>query len=297
MPLQPAGIIPALVTPLNADETLDEPALCGLVEHLIGCGVHGLFAASTQGEAYALSPAERLRVIELVVETAAGRVPVYAGTGAISTRETVALTQAAERLGAAAASVITPSFISPSPAELYDHYLAVARAAAIPLLLYPNPDRTGVRLSVELVQRLAAIETIVGIKDSGGDLTLMTEYIRHCGPAFSVLSGRDTLILATLVSGGTGAIAATANVAPRIALTIYQAFQAGDPATARAAQERLAELRMAFSLGSFPVVIKEALALQGLCSARALAPIAPLPETQRTTLRAILERLDLLQPG
>ena len=292
MNFKPHGIIPAMVTPLTDDERIDEPALRRLVNHLIAGGIHGLFAVGTQGEAYALAFEEKRRVTEIVVEETRKRVPVYIGTGTIATRETIALTQMAERVGADAVSVLTPYFIAPNADEVYAHYAAIARATRLPVLLYTNPARTGVHLSPDVAARLAQIENIVGIKDSSGDLTLTTEFIRRAASAkFHVLAGRDTLIFATLVSGGSGSIAATANVVPQLVAEIYNAFVAGDLERARQAQARLAPLRIAFDLGTFPVVIKEALALMGICSGRTKAPVKPMTDARRAELKQILQAL------
>ncbi len=294
MPFKPHGIIPAMVTPLTEDEQIDESALRRLVNHLIAGGVHGLFAVGSQGEAYALNPDEKKRVMEIVVDETRGRVPVYAGTGAVTTREAVALTVMAERVGVDAVSVITPYFISPNSEELYDHYVAIAKATRLPILLYTNPARTGVALSPDLAARLSQVENIVGIKDSSGDLTLTSEYIRRTHSDFAVLAGRDTLIYATLVSGGKGAIAATANVVPSLVAEIYSAYQAGNLEQARAAQNRLAPLRLAFEMATFPVVIKEALALLGICSGRAKSPVKAMPDAKRAELGKILHQLNVL---
>ncbi len=149
-------------------------------------------------------------------------------------------------------------------------------------------------MSAALVARLSKIENIVGIKDSSGDLTLTTEYIRQTSPDFAVLMGRDTLIFAGLMSGAAGAIAATGNVVPGLVAEIYNAFQAGDITRARTAQNRLAPLRIAFEMGTFPVVIKEALALMGICSAHAKGPVGPMAENKRAELKKILEQLGVL---
>jgi 4-hydroxy-tetrahydrodipicolinate synthase len=280
---------------LTDDEKIDEPALRRLVNHLIAGGIHGLFAVGTQGEAYALTPDEKRRVMEIVVDETRGRVPVYAGTGAITTRQTIELTQLAEKIGVDAVSVLTPYFIVPSADEVYVHYATIAQSTRLPVLLYTNPARTGVHLSPDVAARLAQIENIVGVKDSSGDLTLTTEFIRRAASdKFHVLAGRDTLIFATLVSGGSGSIAATANVVPQLVAEIYTAFVAGDLARARQAQARLAPLRIAFDLGTFPVVIKEALALMGICSGRAKAPVQPMSDARRAELKQILQNLGVL---
>jgi 4-hydroxy-tetrahydrodipicolinate synthase len=174
----PHGIIPAMVTPLTAGDEVHLPALRPLTDYLIEGGSHAVFATGSQGEFWAFDADEKRRIWETVVETARGRVPVYAGTAAVTTREAVVLTRLAEKAGVDAVSVLTPYFISPNDKQLFDHYEAVAEATALPVLLYTNPARTGVKVSVDLVARLAEIDNIVGIKDSSGELELTAEYIR-----------------------------------------------------------------------------------------------------------------------
>ncbi|HLB63968.1 MAG TPA: 4-hydroxy-tetrahydrodipicolinate synthase [Anaerolineales bacterium] len=284
----PFGIIPAMVTPLTADDAINERALRRLANHLIDGGCHALFAIGSQGEFWAFSAEEKQRVWEIVVAEARGRVPVYAGTAAVTTREAIALTRLAEKAGADAVSVLTPYFISPNDNELFDHYKAIAESTTLPVLLYSNPARTGVRLSTSLVARLAEVPNIVGIKDSTGDLELAAEYIRTAPEKFSVLMGRDTLIYAGLLYGAKGAIAATANVKPRLVADIYDKFLAGDLEGARRAQRALAPLRLAFSWGTFPVVIKEALDLMGMEGGPSRSPVGPLTGEQRERLKGVL---------
>ena len=286
------GIIPAMVTPFHDDEALNEDALRQLVNHLIAGGVHGLFPTGSQGEFYALTADEKQRVWEIVVDEAAGRVPVYAGTGAITTREVIALNKRAERAGIQAVSVLTPMFINPTQDELYRHYSAIADATTLPVLLYNNPGRTGVRLSADLVARLAEHPNIAGVKDSSGDLSLTLEYLRRTDRnGFAALMGRDTLIYAGLLHGVAGAIAATANVAPALVVAIYEAFIAGDLDRALAAQNALAPLRQAFALGTFPAVAKYALALLGIPAGPARGPVGALSPENHEKLRQILEMI------
>src|SRR5512136_544676 len=201
MDFQPKGIIPAMVTPFTSDGKVNVGALRKLTNYLIDGGVHGLFPVGSQGEFYALTFDEKKKAIETVVEETRGRVPVYAGTGAITTREAIALTKMAEGAGVSAVSVLTPFFIRPNEEELFEHYSAIAKATRLPVLLYNNPQRTGVNISAEFVARASRVENVVGIKDSSGDLTLTSEYIRRTGEKFSVLAGRDTLIYGTLCYG------------------------------------------------------------------------------------------------
>jgi 4-hydroxy-tetrahydrodipicolinate synthase len=265
-----------------------------LTNYLIKGGVHGLFPVGSQGEFYALTFEEKKRVIEVVVEETIGRVPVYAGTGAVTTREAVALTKMAEEAGVSAVSILTPFFIRPNEEELFEHYRTIAKATRLPVLLYNNPQRTGVPISADFVVRASKIENIVGIKDSSGDLTLTSEYIRRTGEKFSVLAGRDTLIYGTLCYGGKGAIAATANVAPKVVVEIYEAFQARDWKRSLEAQFRLAPLRLAFDLGTFPVVIKEALNLIGIDVGVGIPPVGRITPKAKQDLKGILMNLGLL---
>jgi len=294
MKFQPRGIIPAMVTPFSKEGKINVAALRKLTNYLIEGGVHGLFPVGSQGEFYALTLEEKKLVIETVVEEARGRVPVYAGTGAITTREAIALTKMAEAVGVSAVSVLTPFFIHPNETELFEFYSAIAKSTKLPVLLYNNPGRTGVNISSNFVVRASKVENIVGIKDSSGDLTLTAEYIRRAGETFSVLAGRDTLIYGTLCYGGKGAIAATANVAPKVIVEIYEAFMAGDHKRALSAQYRLAPLRLAFDLGTFPVVIKEALNLIGIDAGVGISPVGGMKPEAKEELKEILKEMELL---
>ncbi len=291
------GIIPAVITPMTEDGELDEQGLAALVEHLIAAGVHGLFTVGTAGEFWALSLAEKRRIFAWTVAHARGRVPVYVGTCANTTREAVELARAAQEAGADCVSVLTPVFITPNDAELFAHYKAIADAVPeMPVLLYGNPDRTNVKLSVDLVARLAQeVRNIVGIKDSSGDLTLTAEYIRRAPAGFRVLMGRDTLIYAALAHGAAGAIAASANIAPELAVEIYRRFSAGDLAGALAAQQRLAPLRVAFGLGTFPAMLKSGAEMVGLPAGPPRAPVTRLAGPERQKLREVLVRMGKIQ--
>ena len=288
------GIIPAVVSPVDDSGTIKEKAFRTLIDYLIQGGVHGLFINGSQGEFYALSLGEKQRVLEIAIDQTQGRIPIFAGVGAVTTREAVALAEMSQQAGADALSALTPYFINPSEEELYLYFTSIARSASVPILLYGNPSRTNVALSPSLVTRLSEIENIIGIKDSSGDFTLTSEYIRLLGKnGFKVLAGRDTLILATLVYGGVGAIAASGNVAPKVVVEIYEAFMRGDMNGALAAQQRIAPLRLAFTLGTFPVVIKEALRMIGIDMGSAIKPVEGLDKEKRDQLRKILLKLNV----
>ena len=294
MLLHPKGIIPPMITPLDKNENIDKKAIGRVVNYLIKGGVHGLFPLGSTGEWYGLDFNQKREILETVIEENNKRLPVYAGTGAITTKETIHLTKLATEIKADALSVITPVFISPNDQELFNHYQAVASNTDLPILLYNNPGRTGINLSVDLVVKLSKIENIVGIKDSSGDMTQGVEYIRRTDDNFAVLAGRDTLIYGFLSYGGKGAIAATANIAPQIVVKIYEEYQKGNYQEALKAQFQLAPLRMAFSLGSFPVVIKESLNLLGFEVGSTLKPVEPLTCESREQLKKVLEEIKVL---
>jgi len=290
------GVVVPLVTPFHKDETINEEGLRQIVDYLIDNGVHGLFPSGSQGELFALSTEEKKRVMDIVLEQANGRVFVMPSTGAVTTRESIELSRYAERAGADAISVITPYFIKPSDQELREHYLRIAEAVTVPILAYNNPGRTGVSLSPQVVADVAhEASHFVGIKDSSGDLSNTMRYIALCPPSFRTFMGRDTLIYAGLCCGCVGAVAASANVAPELVVGIYEAFQQGDHPQALALQQKLAPLRYAFSLGSFPVVVKDAMELMGLPAGPCRAPIKSLEGKPREELIAILRDLGKLE--
>ncbi len=290
------GVIPPLVTPMHPDGSLNLTAMPTLVEAMLDAGVHAVFTPGSQSEAYALSADERAQVIDAALEAVNGRVPVIAGTGAITTRDAIAHSQRAARAGVDALSILTPYFITPSQDEIYAYYADIAAAVSLPILGYSNPQRAVVKIAPATLGRLARdIPHFVGVKDSSGDVAETAAIIRACPPDFKVFVGRDTLIYPSLCIGAAGTVALTVNVAPRLAVGIYEAFQAGDHARARALQERLSILREGLPrFGSYPVWVKEAMALQGLPAGPTRKPILPLGDDQRAELRALLVSVGLL---
>jgi 4-hydroxy-tetrahydrodipicolinate synthase len=282
------GIIPATTTPFTPAGDLDEDCLRRLIEDFVQAGVHGISVGGSQGEFYALDHAERIRLIEVAVEAVRGRVPVYAGTGATSTREAITLTQAAQTAGADVAMVITPYFIAPSPAELLSYYRAVAGATSLPVLIYTNPPRTGVTISPDLWRDLAGIPNVAGIKDSSGDLSLVLGYL---STGHSVFCGRDTLAFAMLAHGAAGAISPAACVFPQLMVRMYEQFRAGQVDAARKTADLLVPLRQAWELGTFPVVIKEAMAMTGRDPGPARRPVTPLSPAARAALRDVVDHI------
>src|SRR5579884_2962865 len=292
------GIIPPVATPMRDNEDLDLPRLKWFLDHLIGQGVHGVFVLGTNSEFYALDEREKQEVVATAVAHVRRRVPVFAGTGAETTREAVRLTRMAEKEGADGVSVITPYFVHPSQQEIFDHYRRVAEATALPVVLYNNPGTCGgVKVEPDTVARLAELPNVLGIKDSSGDLQNTNEYVRLVPERFAVLQGRDTLIYPALLCGARGAVPATGNIAPRLVVEIYERFRRGDLEGAREAQRRLSPVRLALTLGTAPGGVKAALALLGMSLGPSRSPVAPLPPEKQQKMRAALEQAGLLRRG
>ena len=284
------GIIPPILTPMNEDEEINLEELKNQVNRQIKAGVHGIFACGTNGEGYALSNQEKELVMKTVVEETAGRVPVYGGVGCVTTQETVELAKRAEDLGCNVLSVITPSFAQASQNELYEHYLCVAEAVHIPIVLYNIPARTGNALGVDTVRRLAEVDNIVGIKDSSGNFDQMLQYLEATAEKdFKVISGNDSLILWNLLAGGVGGIAGCTNVYPENMVAIYENFIRGDLEAARKAQNAIRSFREVFRFGNPNTVVKSATALLGYPVGKCRRPFHQLSDEAVRELKKVLE--------
>lgn len=218
---------------------------------------------------------------DIIVEEAAGRVPVYAGTGGISTEETIRLTSEMEKAGVDAVSVITPYFLTFTQEELTNHYRRIAASTSLPIILYNIPGQTGNALHPNTVATLAQEPNIVGIKDSSGRMDVILQLLDAVDESFAVLAGTDSLILPTLMAGGAGAIASTSNVLPRLVVSIYDNWMHGDLIKAQQAQDALRPLRRSFQLGTIPSALKEAMSQLGLPAGPARYPVQRLGEAQK----------------
>ncbi len=291
MPTAPRGIIPAVVTPFDAEERIDYDGWSRIVDRLIEAGVHGLFFGGGQGEFFALTKLERGQMMRECVDMVDGRVPVYMGVGAVTTRESIDLAVAASEAGADYVVVITPYYLKPSQAELVEHYLAVCRHSRAPVFAYNIPERTGVELRPQTVRHIAEhSDRFIGVKDSSGDLEQVRQFVSMRQP-FHVFMGRDHMILPGLQLGCAGAVAACGNVIPGILVALYEAFLRGDVALAESLQERIKPLRMAFSMGTFPVVIKEAMKIVGIPAGSCRRPVSNLSPEDRDQLCRIVEQV------
>ena len=296
MSFTPKGIVVPIVTPVTADGQLNEKAYRGLVDYLADNGIHGVFPFGTTGEFYAYDLGFYTHLLEVTKDAVAGRMQIYAGANHITTKGAIEIAKCVEKVGGIdALSVLTPMFVSQTQEEVYTYYRKIAAETNLPIIVYNNKPKTNVTVEPATIAKLAEIDNIVAAKDSTGDMTNAEEYIRLTrGMDFSVMMGRDTLILAGLHYGATGAIASCANVAPRIAVDIYEKFQQKDYQGALDAQFKLSALRIATNMGSFPVTLKEALKLIGHDCSDCVEPILPLHEDQREKLRTVLSGMGLL---
>jgi 4-hydroxy-tetrahydrodipicolinate synthase len=281
-------MIPAALTPMHEDQSINEEAIGVMVERFIEAGMHGIFMLGTNGEFFSLTQEEKVAVASAAVKAANGRLPVIVGTGGVSTREVVELTRSMEEIGAAAVSVITPYFVALTQAELIQHYRTVAASTSLPILLYNMPSRTNLNLEPATVAILAEIPNIVGIKDSSGSFDNLMSYRRATPEHFAVLSGSDALIYEALQHGCDGAIAATANVCPELVLSIYSCQREGDHQGAQEAQRLLLPLREASLMGSTPAVYKAALQHLGIAVGPPRSPVSPISSENLCKLTNLL---------
>lgn len=287
------GTFTAIITPFHHG-SVDEPAFKALIEHQLTHGVHGLVPCGTTGEAATLTPEERARVIELCVETTAGRRPVIAGCGSASTAQAIAHVRHAKTVGADAALVVTPYYNRPGQAGLLAHYRAITDAVELPLIVYNVPARTGQDLTVETLGALAALPNIIGVKDATGDLARVARHAAVCGEGFVQFSGDDPSQVGFNAQGGVGCISVTSNVAPGLCAALQEACLAGDFARARAIDAKLAPLHRALFLEPSPAPAKFACALLGLCREELRLPLTPVSETARQAVREAMRAAELM---
>lgn len=287
------GSMPALVTPLK-DGAVDFAALEAIVEWHISEGSHGLVPVGTTGESPTLTHHEHEAVIEAVVKTAAGRVPVVAGAGSNNTAEGIGLIQHAAKVGATAALVVTPYYNKPTQAGMIAHFAALHDAADIPIVIYNIPGRSVVDMSPSTMGELSRLPRIVGVKDATGDITRVSHTRITCGTDFVQLSGEDASALGFNAHGGVGCISVTANVAPKLCAAFQEATLAGDYATALAYQDKLMPLHDAIFLEPGLAGAKYGLSLLGKCSDEVRLPLVSLSDGVKQAIRAAMEHAELL---
>ncbi|MFC5919711.1 4-hydroxy-tetrahydrodipicolinate synthase [Neisseria weixii] len=288
------GSLVALITPMNQDGSINFEHLKSLIDWHIDNGTDGIVAVGTTGESATLDVAEHLAVIETTVKHVNKRVPVIAGTGANNTVEAIALSKAAEKVGADYSLSVVPYYNKPSQEGIYQHFKAIAEATSIPMIVYNVPGRTVVSMNNETILRLAEIPNIVGVKEASGDIGRDIELINNAPEGFTVLSGDDPTGMAFMLSGGHGVITVAANVAPKLFADMCRASLAGDIAAARQLNNQLIPIYNTMFCEPSPAAPKWAAAALGKCEAHVRLPLVALTEDGQAKVRRALEAAKLI---
>ena len=289
------GSLVAMVTPFRNGK-VDEAKVRELVEFHVTNGTDALVPCGTTGESPTLSHDEHKRLVEIVVEAAAGRIAVVAGTGSNATAEAIDLTKHAARAGARGALVVNPYYNKPTQEGLYRHFRAVAESVSLPILVYNIQSRTAVNIETETMARLARdCQNIVGVKEASGSLDQMSQVIAACGPDFAVISGDDNITLPLMAIGGAGVISVIANIVPRETVELTHAALEGDWKRARDLHYRLFPLARAAFLETNPIPFKEAMAMAGMLEPEFRLPMCRMSDANRERLRAILKPYGLVK--
>lgn len=289
-----SGSMVALVTPMNADGSLDWDSLGKLVDFHLQEGTNAIVAVGTTGESATLDVHEHIEVIKYVVDRVAGRIPVIAGTGANSTREAVELTRNAKEAGADACLLVTPYYNKPTQEGLYQHFKHIAEAVDIPQILYNVPGRTACDMQADTVVRLSSVKNIIGIKEATGDVQRARDIIARVPGDFLVYSGDDATAVELILAGGKGNISVTANVAPRAMSDMCAAAIAGDADKARAIHEKLMPLNKTLFIESNPIPVKWALYEMGLMPDGIRLPLTWLSQSSQEPLRQAMRQSGIL---
>lgn len=288
--LELKGIIPALTTPFKENRSLDLPAFRSLIEILIEDGVHGILVNGCTGESWAITDDERARLFEAAAEQAAGRVPVVAGCGAMLTQQAIAKVGQAEKAGCDAVMVQPPWYVMPNEAEVHAYYLDILDSSDLPVMVYNIPRRTGIHLSIDLVDRLADHPRVIALKESSKDWLVLSAMIRRVRDRINVLAGYAPLLgLAAISEGAVGFVDSASLVLGRRMVEFYEAATTGDLTKARGLQAEFSKLTPKFmGVGTFPASLKTALEMVGRPGGWPRDPIKPLNGEQRQQIRAAL---------
>jgi 4-hydroxy-tetrahydrodipicolinate synthase len=289
------GVGTALVTPFTKSGDLDERAVRRLGRRQIDAGIHFLVPCGTTGENPTLTAAERIRIVELLVEEANGRVPVLAGAGGYNTREVIHLADEMRKAGAAGLLSVTPYYNKPTQEGLYQHYRAIADSTPLPIIVYNVPSRTGVNVEPATLARLAELPNIVGVKEASGNITQMCEVCRLVPDGFIVLSGDDAITLSLMAIGGRGIISVASNEIPGDMVQMVEAAERGDFAAARRVHNRILPLMQINFVEANPVPVKAAMAAMGLIEETYRLPMCPPQAESKDKIVKVLKELDLLK--
>jgi 4-hydroxy-tetrahydrodipicolinate synthase len=289
------GVGTALVTPFTTSGALDETAVRRLARRQIDAGIHFLVPCGTTGENPTLSHAERLRVVEIVVDEAKGKIPILAGAGGYDTKEVIHAAADMHKLGVSGFLSVTPYYNKPSQEGLYQHYRAIADSTPLPIIVYNVPGRTGVNVEVSTIARLAQISNIVGVKEASGNVTQMCEICKAVPADFLVLSGDDALTLPVMAVGGRGIISVASNEIPADMVQMVETAERNDFAAARAIHARIVPLMLINFVEANPIPVKAAMAAMGLLEEIYRLPIVPPQPASREKILKVLKDLELLK--
>jgi 4-hydroxy-tetrahydrodipicolinate synthase len=288
------GVLPALITPFTKDNKVDKEGLQQNIVFLVENGVSGIVPCGTTGESATLSIEEHEKVIEIAIDCS--KVPVVAGTGSNNTTEALELTRSAMDAGADAALLITPYYNKPNDRGMLAHFKKIANEVDIPIILYNVPSRTGINLKPEVVAELAKESNIIGVKEASGNLDQVTRILELTRDEdFEVISGDDGLTLPIMALGGAGVISVVANVAPKLTVSLVEAFRKGNIEEARRLHMKLAPLIRAVFLETNPIPIKKAVELIGLPAGDLRLPLASMSEDNERKLKTALNDLHLIK--
>jgi 4-hydroxy-tetrahydrodipicolinate synthase len=287
------GVIPAMITPLDKNEEIDEKGLRYLTRFLIESRVDALFPLGSIGEGPKFNRGERKKVIKIVIDEANGKVPIIPGTGGVSTRDTIEFTKDAKDLGAIAAVINPPWYFPPTDDALLMHYKTIAEKTDFPIILYNIPSLVGYKINSNVVSEAAKVENIIGVKDSTAELLNYQQIINTTPKNFKVIQGYGSLFLPSLIIGGKATMCGEANIAPKTIVNMYKSFLNGDLKAAKKLHYKLVPLASIIGLGTFPAAVKEAMNMLGLPGGYVRAPTAPLRREERDKVRNVLKNIGL----
>jgi 4-hydroxy-tetrahydrodipicolinate synthase len=292
------GVIPALTTSFKDDQSIDLEGFCDLMEFVIEDGVHGIVVNGCTGESWAIEENERAALFEAAVRQAKGRIHVVAGCGAMLTKQAIIKVRQAEKAGCDAVMIQPPWYVMPNLDEVYEYYLKIIQATDLPVMVYNIPRRTGIHLSVDLVDRLADEPKVIALKESSKDWIVLSEMIRRCKDRLNVFAGYANLLgLAAISEGAVGYVDSSTPVLGRKSLDFYRAATEGDLETARWLQAEMAKLNAGFfGVGTFPAGVKFALDLLGRPGGMVRDPIKPLNTEQQERVKEVLISAGILPP-
>jgi 4-hydroxy-tetrahydrodipicolinate synthase len=288
------GLGTALITPFAADGSVDEVAVRRLARRQVDAGVHFLSPCGTTGEAPTLSSREKLRIVEIVIDEVAGRVPVLPGAGGYDTREIIEFTRDLEKLGADGILSVTPYYNKPTQDGLYEHYKAIAQSTSLPIMLYNVPGRTGINLEVKTVVRLAGIRNIVAVKEASANVIQMCEIYANCPDGFLLLGGDDPLTVAVMAIGGRGIVSVASNAMPAEMTQIVELCEKNDYAAARKLHTWLLPFIQVNFVEANPIPVKAAMAAMGLIEEKYRLPLVPPSTGARDRIMRVLQDLKML---